>query len=365
MAIKRVLLCVLATLLVLPPPGPAQRRIALDIDTIMRGPGLYGFEPQAVRWSGDGQRIYFQWKQAGDNPESPRDTYFIYRDRGAPVKLSDEDSRLAPPAFGVSTRDRTRAVYTQAGDVYIYDFPAGRARQLTRTAEAESNPHFTQDEKRVAFTRGGNLYLHSLDSGELEQLTEVKPFDAKPKPAEGSSQAFLERQEKELIQAVREKLRLKDAAEGKRKRENPRKPFELQARQTVAELRLCPGEKCVVAMIDEKADGSKPDNVPNYVTETGYTEELPGRTNVGDKQTHTRVAVLDAETGEAQWIETGLGDREVTYTLPLFNERGTAAVLVARAADNKDRWILALDTGSAKARVVFTEHDDAWLGGPG
>src|SRR5262249_51671507 len=62
---------------------------------------------------------------------------------------------------------------------------------------------------------------------------------------------------------------------------------------------------------------------------------------------------------------TGLGDREVTYTLPLFNERGTQVVLVARAVDNKDRWILSLDTGSGKAHAIFTEHDDAWLGGPG
>ena len=39
--------------------------------------------------------------------------------------------------------------------------------------------------------------------------------------------------------------------------------------------------------------------------------------------------------------------------------------MVARATDNKDRWILALDPSTGKTRVLFTEHDDAWLNGPG
>ena len=38
---------------------------------------------------------------------------------------------------------------------------------------------------------------------------------------------------------------------------------------------------------------------------------------------------------------------------------------MARSADNKDRWILALDPATGKTRVIVTEHDDAWIGGPG
>ena len=62
-------------------------------------------------------------------------------------------------------------------------------------------------------------------------------------------------------------------------------------------------------MIEEGPKGDKPDNVPNYVTESGYTEEIKGRTNVGDPQERTRVAILDAVTGEVQWADPGLGDR--------------------------------------------------------
>jgi hypothetical protein len=44
----------------------AQPKFALTIDNIMRGPGLYGYEPTQIRWSGDSSEIYFQWKQASD-----------------------------------------------------------------------------------------------------------------------------------------------------------------------------------------------------------------------------------------------------------------------------------------------------------
>src|SRR5262249_25638541 len=41
------------------------------------------------------------------------------------------------------------------------------------------------------------------------------------------------------------------------------------------------------------------------------------------------------------------------------------AVLVARSLDNKDLWVLAFDAATAKTRVLATDHDDAWIGGPG
>jgi dipeptidyl aminopeptidase/acylaminoacyl peptidase len=39
--------------------------------------------------------------------------------------------------------------------------------------------------------------------------------------------------------------------------------------------------------------------------------------------------------------------------------------MMARSADNKDRWILLLDSNTGKTKVLVTDHDDAWIGGPG
>jgi dipeptidyl aminopeptidase/acylaminoacyl peptidase len=368
----------------------AQKKFALTIDNIMRGPGLYGYEPAAVRWSGDSAKIYFQWKQASDPIDHPLDTYVVSRDGSGLRKLSDDEAKVAPPAGGSSTRDHLKTLYTFDGDVYLYDFSLNAARRLTKTEEAETNPQFTHDEKRVAFTRGGNLFLMALDTGMIEQMTEIVPPGAQaPAAVTGfgggrggrggaqtaardateqkgtDSQEFLKKQEKELLEIVRERAKVREENEAKHKKEHPRKPFQLQARQSVNRLQLCPDETCVIAMISEAGDRSKPDNVPSYVNESAYTEEIPGRNNAGDAQAKLRAAVVDAVTGEVKWVDDGLKDRDVQFQLPVWNEQGNRAVIVARATDNKDRWIFALDAATGKTQVIFTEHDDAWLNGPG
>jgi hypothetical protein len=156
MALKRIVLVafLLALLAGQRTEISAQGKFLLTIDNIMRGPELYGYPPQEVRWSGDNQRIYFQWKQASEPFDKPADTWMVPRDSGYPRKLSDEDAKTAPPVSGDTTRDRKRTVYVRDGDLFLYDFTIDKARQLTKTLDAEKDPRFTQDEKRVAFTRG-------------------------------------------------------------------------------------------------------------------------------------------------------------------------------------------------------------------
>src|SRR5438128_1679409 len=43
----------------------AQAPFRFTVENIMRGPELYGREPQNVRWSADGQWIYFNWLEPG------------------------------------------------------------------------------------------------------------------------------------------------------------------------------------------------------------------------------------------------------------------------------------------------------------
>ena len=137
---------------------------ALTIDNIMRGHGLYGYEPSAVRWSGSSERIYFQWKQHTEGHRKTPGTYVVNRDGTGLRQLTEEESTLAPPVLAERTKDKQRAVYAQDGDIFVYDYSTDKARRLTRTNEAESNPRFLSDGKRVSFMRSGNLYAMSLES---------------------------------------------------------------------------------------------------------------------------------------------------------------------------------------------------------
>ena len=107
---RRILLGILLFTLLLGQTSriSAQKKFALTIDNIMRGPELYGNEPTAPRWSDDGQHVYFQWKQVNEPRIKPNDTYVVNRDGSGLRKLSEEETKKLPPAFGSRTRDRKR-----------------------------------------------------------------------------------------------------------------------------------------------------------------------------------------------------------------------------------------------------------------
>src|SRR5258708_33025509 len=98
----------------------------LTIDNIMRGPNLYGYEPSQVRWSGDGERIYFQWKQASDPQDKDVDTYVVNHDGRNLRKLSDAETKPTPPVSGDSTRAHRRTAYTPDADICLHDASSRR-----------------------------------------------------------------------------------------------------------------------------------------------------------------------------------------------------------------------------------------------
>src|SRR6478672_8437260 len=115
---RKVLLPLAATLVLLQAQTGA--RFSLTVDNIMRGPGLVGYEPAQVRWSGDSKQIYFQWKHASQKEDAPMDTYVVESDGSGLRKLSDEESKLAPPPFGDISKDRRLTAYTRDGDIFVY-----------------------------------------------------------------------------------------------------------------------------------------------------------------------------------------------------------------------------------------------------
>src|SRR6185369_1892000 len=146
--------------------GGANGKFELTIDNIMRGPGLVGNEPRAVHWSPDSQHIYFQWKQASEPREKDFDTYVVNRDGSGLKKLTEEGAKTAPPLAGELSKDKKLTLFTDNGDLFLYDNVANHRRQITATTETETNAHFTRDQKHIYFTRANNLYVMSLRSEE-------------------------------------------------------------------------------------------------------------------------------------------------------------------------------------------------------
>lgn len=366
----------------------AQKKFDLTIENIMRGPNLVGTEPAQVWWSGDSSRIYFQWKRSSDAASAPLDTYVVNCDGSGLRKLSEEEKRFAPPPFTDTNKDRTFSVFSQDGDLFLIDNATGKGRQLTKTAEGEVNPRFLPDGRRIAFQRGGNLFVFSPDTGELEQMTDIRPASigapSEPKKETGS-QEYLKKEQAEFFEAVRDRDKLKKENEARKKKFNPRKPYTLQARQSVTQMQLSPDGKYVLAIVSEPAANTKQDAVPNWITDSSYPEEAPSRPRVGDDFTQRHLMIFDVATGEAKAVDHGqigmtAADVEdgggcgghggfIPGSAPpppvLFSDDGSKAIFSARARDNKSCWIFALDMASTKTRVLFKDEDKAWLGGPG
>jgi len=264
----------------------------------------------------------------------------------------------------------------------------------------------------------------SLDGGSLEQLTDIRTGGAGggSAPVAGGgggaqrqgasetqqrgtdSQEYLKKEERALLDAVRERAEQREEQEKKRKEREKRKPLSLPTGQNAIALNLSPDGKYVMATISEPATGAKNTIVPNYVTESAYTGDIPGRTKVGDTQGRSRLMIINVETGETKSVDHGQKlpasspspspetkaadpaprergeakpaepprsqpvqprDRDVQMSQLQWSQDGKNAVLMARAVDNKDRWVLLLDAATGKTKVLASVHDDAWVDGPG
>ena len=65
------------------------------------------------------------------------------------------------------------------------------------------------------------------------------------------------------------------------------------------------------------------------------------------------------KTGETKGEAAQAKARDVGIEDVLWSDDGTKGVAVLRSADNKDRWIEALDQDTGKTRILVTQHDDA------
>ena len=117
-------------------------------------------------------------------------------------------------------------------------------------------------------------------------------------PPKGTdSQEFLKKQEEELIEIVRERAKLREENEARPEEGSSSKAVPARRGRRQGGWNYVPSGTCVIAMVNEAGNGSKPQNVPSYVNESAYTEDIGGRTNVGDTQGRQRVAILDVRYG--------------------------------------------------------------------
>ena len=158
----------------------------------------------------------------------------------------------------------------------------------------------------------------------------------------------------------------------------------------IRDLSISPDGQYITYRLYKAPSEKSPTIVPNYITKSGFTEEIKGRQKVGEPQGTNRFFVYDTEEDSVYEIQTdsieGISDlpeflkdypaelkerqkenapRKVDFESEKWSPRGKHLVLDIRSQDHKDRWLLLWNPVTKKLKLLDRQHDSAWIGGPG
>ena len=374
----------------------AQQLTPLTVEKIMRDPKWIGVAPSNFFWGEDSKRIYFLW-----NPEKfPADSlYSVSLANTTPAKVSPPLRRQLPSVFGAYNATHTKKVFERNGDIFLLDLASGKTTQLTNSVERESNPSFSADEKKILFIMSGNLFGWEIASGAFAQLTDFRKGMKKTDAKLSDQEKWLKADQLAYFQILRERNANRKLTEKNLKTDKPKRPKEIYLDEKTADnLQLSPDGNFITYRVSKSAN-AKNTIVPNYVTESGFTEDIQSRTNVGAVQNAQELFVYDIAKDTVLAVKTdqlaGIFDypefkkeypakeskgkkdgsekgkeakpqpRAVIFQSLTWSDDGKNNVFSIRSQDNKDRWIVSLDVATQKLKLIDRQHDDAWIGGPG
>lgn len=374
----------------------AQQVAPLTVQKIMRDPKWMGVAPTNYRWSADSKTIFFSW-----NPENKEkdQAYKVSVLNNKPEVTEETAAEKAAPTNYSFNKDKSLGVYEKGGDIYLYNFKSKKESRLTNTVDRENGAYFLYNND-IVFQRGDNLFEVSLITAETKQLTNFikgkRPASAE-KTLPTTQDTWLKTDQTELFDIIKKRNKNGGRAQafgGRRfgavdANQKTIKPIYLEDK-FLSGIVVSPDGKFVSYRLTSPVTTNHNTIVPNYVTASGYTEDIPGRAKVGEFLNVSESFILDADKDSVYTVKTAQipgvkdlpdyvkdypkqleertkknEDRKVSFGNPIWNETGTTAIITASADDNKDLWILKLDAATGNVSILDRQRDEAWIGGPG
>ncbi|MFK8101284.1 MAG: prolyl oligopeptidase family serine peptidase [Saprospiraceae bacterium] len=359
----------------------------LQLETIMQGEKFIGYSPERIFWSEDSQSVYFNWNPTMDTLSS---LYQVSSNAAKPTKVSLQEEIALPSSRGTYNKKRSHKVYSKNGDLFLLDLVKSKTTQITNTSARESSPIFSGDENLIVYLKNNNFYAWNIKQGTTTQLSD---FNAGKKKKEDKNEAYeqwLEDDQLSNFDILQERKAKREARERKsdlRQADRPKTIY--YGSKRIGNLRISPDLNYITYRLTKNAKAKNTD-VPNYVTESGYTEKLRAREKVGSPQDTYEMGIYDLKKDTSYLVDPsqikGIYEkpkflkayyngkkpyetkfkkpRQTIIHGPVFSEDGKALVDI-RTMDNKDRWIMLLDLATGKLQNLDRQHDDAWIGGPG
>ena len=382
-------------------PAFSQQLGKLTVEKIMRDPKWIGTSPSGITWSNDANNLFFNW-----NPDkaSADSQYVISPSNKVPVKATaDQKAALNVQSTYNYNQARTAYVVAKNGDIFYTDLKTGKTKRITQTTDTETNPQFSFSETKIVYNRNQNLYAWDIAEGETMQLTNMRAAETaaggsgpRPTTVSGTNQQekWLQNDQLRYFQVLRERKEKREATAAYNRslpKEKELRTINLEDR-SLQGLNISPDGRFISYRLFKAApsSGVKTTIVPSFVTESGFTTDIPSRSKVGAQQGSSESFIYDRVRDSVISIRTdsipGIQDlpdyikdypkqaeekkkkpsnRPVTILSLNWSPKGTHAVADIRSLDNKDRWLMLLDTSNGKWKLLDRQRDEAWVGGPG
>jgi len=169
-----------------------------------------------------------------------------------------------------------------------------------------------------------------------------------------------------LFEAIRDRVRADSIAKADRNERQARglKTYYTQRGEQISDISPSPTADALIITTQIPAQGARNNDIPRYVTETGYVEQIRGRENVGDSQDKGRVGLINLTTGNLTWLKPYPVDTANGFVIALgWSDDGKHGAFYGYTSDNKVRVLQIVDA-TGKLTTLETLRDSAYIGGP-
>ena len=358
----------------------------LSVEKIMQDPDWMGTFPSSVRWGIHSENIYFNYNPEKNTADS---LYMVNINNPKKIeKVTAKEQRELIPSSGDFNESRSMKVYTENGDLILYDMKSHKKRELLDLSFSINDPEFLNGDQRIVFKADDNAFIYDLEKGNIQQLTNIKSGSKADKSDKKSSDKdeWVENENLDLLEVVNQRKQEEEDSKAYRESIKEKEDFIFYLNdRDLNNLEISPNAKYAGFSLIKRERGEST-NVPNYVDESGYTKDISARTKVGDMDFTAELALYNiakdtvfiidvsglpgieklpdytSDYPDKEWKEE---PRELIPSNIKFSENGEKAVVNLRSKDNKDRWIALIDLEKGTLKSIEHQRDEAWLAGPG
>lgn len=354
----------------------------LKLEEIMKGESFIGNQPINGRWSLDGKKVYFEWNP---NNELGTSTYFWQKGMTRPEIVAPKEAIFSQMDFKTNPGSDV-IYYLNNGALYSYSIQSKTPKKLVQQSSPISNLQLGSQTGILFFEQNNNVFKYNAKEGTILQITNFS--NGIKKETKKEKETFLNSQQKELFQFIKDKEAKKQWSLTKSKEVKPDFAKEyFYGNDQFTSLKVNPNGDFATFLLVEEPE-VKREKMEVFITSDGYNQipETKEKVSTGNF-VKTKFGIYSVEKDSVYYLNfstlSHIQDTPKYYELydnlknkpkedklivpqaPVYNEIGSLAIVEIRSQDNKDRWLVNLNLDKGTFEEIEHQHDEAWIGGPG